>query len=126
MSTRDKVNDLVEMCQQGQSNEAFEKHYADDCLKIEATGDRVEGKEACRAHHKQWEDAVSEVHSAEVPLVMVDGDTAVINWKMDVSFKDGSRFQMDEIAVQQWENGKMKKEQFYYDASPMMAGKQEG
>ena len=38
---------------------------------------------------------------------------------MDVTFKDGNRIRMEEVAVQHWEGDQIIKERFYYNPGPM-------
>lgn len=119
MDVQESVNDLVKMCLSGQMMDAFEKYYADDVVMQENEQDPRKGKDANRTFEQEWMASVAEVHSSEAKTVAVAGDKAVIEWTMDVSFKDGNRVTMSEVAVQTWKDGKIVHEKFYYDMSGM-------
>jgi len=42
------------------------------------------------------------------------GVTMVESW-MDISFKDGNRMKMEEVAVQTWKDDQIIREHFYYN-----------
>ncbi|NNC82796.1 MAG: nuclear transport factor 2 family protein [Flavobacteriales bacterium] len=121
MSLKDKISEMYGMVGQGQSLEAFEKFYHDDVKMIECTGEVREGKEANREFQKNWYSQVDQVHDGGVRAVTADdeaGVTMVETWT-DMSFKDGNRMKMEEVARQKWKDGKIIEERFYYDTRGM-------
>ncbi len=121
MSYKDKVTEMYGMIGQGQSMEAFEKFYGDNVTMIECTGEVREGKDVNREFEQQFFSNVQEVHGAGVEAITSDeeaGVTMVETW-MDITFKDGNRVKMEEIARQKWDGDQIVEERFYYDTRMM-------
>lgn len=116
MSVEEQVKDLTDMILQGKLLDAFEKHYAENVVMQENEQAPREGKETSREYEKKFLESVQEVHGATAEYA-VKGNKAFIEWFMDVTFKDGTRKKMKEVAVQTWENGKIVHEKFYYDTA---------
>lgn len=56
--------------------------------------------------------------TARADRVLVDGDRVVINWRFE--FSSGHiHVTLDEIALQQWADGKIVHERFYYDPAQL-------
>ena len=116
MSYLAKAQDVYNMMGQGQLLEAFEKYYADNIVMTEPRGTR-EGKDVCREYEKAFLGMVKEFHGMEVTAIGSNeeaGTTFVESW-MEVTFQDGNRVKMDQVAVQHWAGDQIVKEQFYYD-----------
>lgn len=121
MSYFDKAKDMYNMVHTGQFFEAFEKYYAEDVEMIEATGDVRKGKDTSREFEKQFFESVEEVHGGGVNAITAneeEGITMVESW-MELTFKEGGRTKMEEVAVQHWEGDQIVKERFYYNAAEM-------
>ena len=117
MSNRRNAENLYEMIGQGQVLDAFEKFYHEDVVMIEATGETRNGKNANREYEQQWMNNVQEMHGGGVNSITANEEsevTMVESW-MDVSFKDGNRMKLEQVAVQNWNNGQIVKERFYYN-----------
>lgn len=108
-------NKLNTMILEGKALDAFEEFYADDVVMSEPTG-RREGKAANREYEQQFFASVKEFHGAEVLSSAVEGDVSLSEWKMDITFKDGNRVVLEQIARRRWQDGKVVDERFYYDA----------
>ena len=126
MSNLENAKTLYTMMGQGQMNEAFEKYYHDDVSVMEANGEVRNGKSAQREAIKQWEGMVKEAHGGGVGAITAseDGSTTTVESWMDVTFQDGNRMKMEEVAVQKWQDGQIIHERFYYNMPPM--GEQKG
>ena len=105
---------LNDMILSGKALEAFETYYADDVVMEEPTG-RREGKDANRAYEEQFFASIQELHGANLVSAAVTGDTSFSEWVWDVTFKDGNRVQMEQVARRQWKDGKIVRERFYYN-----------
>lgn len=117
MSYLQKETDLQNMVNSGQLMEAFEKYYADDVTLVEATGEKFEGKEACRTHEHEFLGKVGEFHGAGVNKITSnedDGTTMSEVW-MDVTFKGGPRVKLEQVCVKKWEGDQVAEERFYYN-----------
>jgi len=122
MSYLKKAEELYGMIGQGQLLEAFDKFYDDKVVMTEATGDVREGKAKNKAFLQKWEQGIKEQHGGGVHAITSNEDaktTMVESWT-DVTFQDGNRMKMTEIAVQQWnDDNQIVKERFYYDTRGM-------
>ncbi len=117
MSYKSQVKELYDMIFQGQIMEGFEKFYGENVTMIEASGEAFEGKDTNREREKQFVASVKEFHGGGVEGMTSDeeaGITMVENW-MDVTFQDGNRVKMEQIARQKWDGDKIVEERFYYN-----------
>ena len=117
MSCLANAKKLQQMMAEGQTMEAFEKFYADDVVIVEKpTGEVRNGKDAQRKAIQEWFGSVKEMHGGGVGAITSNEDDQVScteSW-FDITFQDGNRVKMEEVAVQEWKNGQIIKESFYY------------
>ena len=118
MTYLERAKDFQAMQAQGQTMEAFEKYYAENCTVIEMpTGERREGKDAQRKAIQEWFGNVEEMHGGGVKAITSNEEectTCIENW-FDVTFKQGGRMKMEEVGVQKWEGDQIVEERFYYN-----------
>lgn len=117
MSYLGKANEMNAMILGGQMLDAFEKYYHEDTVMVEATGEERIGKAANREFEINWLQGVQEFHGGGVTGITAneeDGITMVESW-MDVTFKDGNRYKLEEVAVQKWKDDQIIHERFYYN-----------
>jgi ketosteroid isomerase-like protein len=113
---------LVELCQQGKSDEAMNTLYAKDVVSVEAgappgksattTGlDGVKGK-------AEWWYNNHEIHSMKTTGPWPHGDRFIANFTIDVTPKAGpmagKRFVLEEAALYTVKDGKIVREEFFY------------
>lgn len=117
MSIKSKVEDLNNMILQGQILEAFDKYYADDVVMQDNETDPRVGKPANREYEEQFVNALQEFHGAEIKNVAINEDegTSMVEWFMDMSFKNGHREKRNQVAIQQWKDGQIVNEHFIYN-----------
>lgn len=118
MTYLERIQKMYGMIGQGQSMEALEEFYHDDVEVIEATGEVRKGKAVQRASLKGWLDSIAEMHgggTGKITANETDGITMVESW-IDATFKNGHRWKLEEVGVQHWQDGKIIKERFYYNA----------
>lgn len=111
---RAKLQDLIQGLLTGRLMEVFEAYYGDDVVMSE-NADPAEtrtGKEANRGYEAYFA-ANAEWHDARVGPVIVDGDHSAYEMYMDFTFH-GQRIRRTQVAVQEWRDGKIVKETFYY------------
>ncbi len=121
MSVIDIANQLIAFCNEGKNLESINTLYADDVESIEAAdpqqgGERVtKGIEGVRAKNKWWTEN-HEVHSVKLEGPWPHGDDRfAVRFSYDVTNKPSNmRYQMDEIAVFTTANGKVIREEFFY------------
>ncbi len=110
------VDGLNNMILEGRFIDAFEKYYHEDVQMQENQHEARLGKDANREFEKAFMESVEEVHSISLGHVAVGDDgSSMCEWEMDVSFKDGTRKHLEEVAVQEWQGDKIISEHFYYN-----------
>jgi hypothetical protein len=117
MSYLERITEMYSMVKGGQMLDAFEKYYHEKCTMVEATGEVREGKDKNREFEQNWVAGVQEVHGGGITAIASNeetGHTMVESW-MDVTYKDGNRMKMEEVAVQKWEGDHIIHERFYYN-----------
>ncbi len=120
MSCLENASKLYQMIGQGQVAEAFEQFYHDDVVVQEANGEVRNGKAAQREAIKQWQGMVKEMHGGGVGCITANEETGIAcveSWT-DITFQNGHRNKLEEVAVQHWQDGKIIKERFYYNVPP--------
>lgn len=108
-------NELNQQLRSGNVLDAFERFYAEDVVMQENSLPPCEGKPANRERVRQWADTVQDLHEARLVGSASSGDRAYSEWEYDVTYKNGKRHQMNEVAVRQWRDGKVIFERFYWD-----------
>jgi ketosteroid isomerase-like protein len=117
MTYLEKITECHKMVGEGQMLDAFEKFYHDDVVMVEATGEVRKGKDANREFEKNWMNGIKEMHGGGVLSINSNEDTAttsVESW-VDLTFQDGNRMKMEEVAVQKWQGDQIIHERFYYN-----------
>lgn len=119
MNTMDIANKLVNLCKQGNADEALNTLYTDDAVSVEAgmppgMDPEAKGKTAIKAKGDWWL-ANHEVHSASVTGPWPHGDRFIVGFQFDVTHKpSGQRMKMDEVGLYTVRNGKIVREEFFY------------
>ncbi len=128
MTHLENAQKLYQMVGEGKMAEAIDELYADNVTVVEATGQTFEGKETQKGRLVEWQAGIEEFHGGGVNNITANEETGVTmveSWT-DITPKGGQRFKFEEIAVQQWENGKITKERFYYFVPAGMQQAMEG
>ena len=106
-----KLNDAI---LSGKALVAFEEHYADDCTMQENNSDPFIGKAVNREREMKFFSSIAELHEIKLLATAVNSNLSFSEWLIDVSFKDGKRNRLEQVAVRRWKNGKVASERFYY------------
>lgn len=116
MSVIEKITDVYNHVQNGTAMDAFEKYYADDVVMILEDGTEVKGKDANRKRENEFFGSVESFNGMEVLAITSNEDdetTAVESW-MDVTFEGADEpTKLEQVATQQWKDGKIVRERFY-------------
>jgi ketosteroid isomerase-like protein len=120
MTTMTIGKKLVELCRQGKNLESLESLYADDAVSVEAAappGMQAESKGLAAIKGKgAWWQANHEVHSATINGPWPHGDRFIVGFQYDVTNKpSATRMKMDEVGLFTVRNGKIVREEFFYD-----------
>ncbi len=121
-SVRAVADKLVECCREGREAELLDAHYAPDAVSAEAVAmpgtDSAEahGVAAIKAKHDWWNGAF-EVHEASITGPYFHGpDRFGVIFELDTTERaSGNRMPMKEFAVYTVADGKITREEFYYE-----------
>ena len=100
----------------GKLLEGFEKYYAENVVMRELGEEPRVGKDTNRTHEINFVQSMKEVHGAGILSFAEDAEnnkTMLESW-MDLTFANGYRAKMQQVAVQTWENGLIVNELFYH------------
>ncbi len=117
MSYLEKVTEMYNMVNRGQLLEAFDKYYHTDCVLVEATGEVRKGKASNMDFMKEHIESIKEHHGAGVEKITANETekTTMVEAWVELTFKNGMRMKMEEVAVQQWDGDHIIHERFYYN-----------
>jgi ketosteroid isomerase-like protein len=122
-TTREIGKRLVDLCNQMKNLDAVNELYADNIVSIDAHGDekmprRMEGKQAVLGKNK-WFFDMHEIHSSKASGPMLHDDRFAVYFTLDCTPKDGpfkgKRMKMEEVGLYEVKDGKIVKEEFFYD-----------
>ena len=125
MTPQEVANQLVALCRAGRNLEAVEMLLSPDVVSVEATGDEtmpavMNGRDAVRGKNEWWVNN-HKVHSARVKGPYPNGDRFAVIYDFEVTPAvgpmAGKRMRMEEVAVYTVADGKVAREEFYYDMS---------
>ena len=111
---QNSLKDLNNLVQQGNLMEAFEKYYHQDVAMQENSNPPVVGKDVNRQRELEFVNNVQEFRSASVEGLGVGDDISFVIWKYDYTHKEWGERNYTQVSVQNWKDGKIIKEQFFY------------
>lgn len=116
MTYLEKAQDIYNQLGQGKLLEAFDKYYGENVVMTEPRGTRT-GKAECREYEVQFLNSIKEFHDLQVTGIgsNEENGTTFVESMMEVTFKDGNRVKMEQVAVQKWEGDHIVHERFYYE-----------
>lgn len=117
MTTQEVAQKLVEYCRNNQESRAYEELYSPQITSVEMSEPmkEVQGFEGIKKKGQWWNDNF-EVHGTKFSDPIIADNHFAVNIWMDTTHKSsGQRSQMNEIAVYQVKEGKIWREQFFYD-----------
>lgn len=121
MTTMEIAKKLADLCREGKNLQALDTLYADDVVSIEAVAmpggpKEVKGLAAVKGKNQWWLDN-HEIHSFGVTGPWPHDDRFIVGFQMDVTEKaSGRRMKMEEAGLYHVRDGKIMKEEFFYDA----------
>ena len=120
MTTEQVAQRYYKLIQQHQYEQIQDELYAPDAISIEPKNDSnlplvVEGIEALRQKEGLFFSQVDEMHGSYVSDVVVSTFYFSMMTGMDVKMKGKARKKKEQICVFEVRNGKIVKEQFFYD-----------
>jgi len=115
MPSKERVEALIALVEQGRYVEALEGFYAPDASMQENLDPPRRGLVTLIEGERLIMATFREIRTRPVQLVLIDGDRVAINWVFDFIGPDGRAFTQDEVAVQRWHGDRIVEERFYYD-----------
>jgi ketosteroid isomerase-like protein len=121
MNTEAIAKRLVELCREGKYEEAQRELYAEDAVSIEPEGlppgalGNVQGLAAIYEKGRQFGAMIEAVHGGSVSEPVAAGNWFSVALALDVTMKGRGRMNMSEICVYGVRDGKIVREQFFYD-----------
>tara|TARA_R110002049_G_scaffold202967_3_gene373466 strand:+ start:1261 stop:1614 length:354 start_codon:yes stop_codon:yes gene_type:complete len=110
----EKISTINDMIFQGKALEAFDEFYHDEVVMQENDGPEVIGKEVNRKREEDFFASITEFRGAKPLKVTVGENTTMVEWHFDYTHKDWGVKNYTQVAVQDWKDGKIIKEKFYY------------
>ena len=121
MKTMEIAQKMVDLCRQGKNLEALDTLFASDVVSVEAcempgaSSRETKGLAAVKGKGEWWV-ANHEIHSASVTGPWPHDDRFIVGFQYDVTNKpSGQRMKMDESALYTVRDGKIVREEFFYD-----------
>lgn len=121
MTTQEIANRYKELEKLSNSTEIHNQLYSADAVSIEpehatqiGMAPLTKGMEAIRAKSVAFNENISEVHGGYSGEPVVGGNFFSLAMGMEVTWKNGHRMKMDEIAVFGVKDDKIISEQFFY------------
>ena len=111
---QNSLADLNNLVQQGNLMEAFEKYYHQDIAMQENSNPPVVGKDVNRKRELEFVGNIQEFRSASVEGLGIGDDISFVIWKYDYTHKEWGVRNYTQVSVQNWQDGKIIKEQFFY------------
>ena len=111
----EKVGDLNDMLLQGQQVEALEKFYAPEVEVQENDREPVKGKDKAIEARKAFLAGIKEISCVRPLRVAVGEGTTMVEWQVSYQLNEGTEQQFTQVAVQEWKNGQIVKEKFYFE-----------
>jgi hypothetical protein len=110
----ERINHLNQLILDGKLLDAFEIYYDNEVAMQENELHPVIGKEQNRKREKEFLDNITEFRGAKVLNVAAGDDVSFVTWHFDYTHKEWGVRNYTQVSVQQWKNGKIIKEQFFY------------
>lgn len=117
-ATNVRLNELLDYIRQGRILDAMREFYADDVVMTEPAYGATVGLPANLVREQKFVESVKEFKNFQVPHLAIDEATGHAFYEnvMDWVGVDGKPYHIEQVAVQQWKNGKIVSERFYYNA----------
>jgi hypothetical protein len=98
---------------------AIERWYAPDASMQENQGEPRMGREVLMEGERRTLARFAGVKTELLAPPLVDGDLVAIRWRFTFTRKDGTVRGFEEIAWQEWQGDKVRRETFFYDPGQM-------
>jgi hypothetical protein len=112
----EKISDLNDLVLQGKAMEAFEKYYHEDVVMQENENPPMVGKSNNRKREEEFYASITEFRGAKPLKVTIGEGVSMVEWHYSYTHKDWGDRNYTQISVQEWNNGQIIREKFYYNS----------
>jgi hypothetical protein len=113
--TSTRLEDLINHIREGKIIEAMHEFYSDDTLMTEPAYGDTKGLAANVEREQKFLDSVKEWRGFEVLAQGASASHSFYECTMDWVDNDGNDVHVEQVCVQDWRDGKIVRERFYYD-----------
>ena len=108
------VGDLNDLLLQGKDLEAIETFYDDEVEVQENDCKPLKGKQKAIEAKKTFLSEIAEVNCVKPLKVAVGEKTTMVEWHLSYQLREGKQREFTQVAVQEWEAGRIVREKFYH------------
>ena len=109
-----RIESLLGYIREGRIMDAMNEFYADDVVMEEPAYGKTVGLAANLEREQNFVDSVAEFTGFETPKVMIGDSSSSYENAMSWKAADGNEINVEQVAVQEWRDGKIVNERFYY------------
>ncbi len=119
MPSRERVEALIAMVEDGKYVEAIREFYTEDASMQENGEPPRAGRDRLIDHEWRMLGAHREARTLPGSAYVLDGDSVVVRWTFIFTRRDGTSFRMEELALQRWRGDRIAEERFFYDPAQL-------
>jgi ketosteroid isomerase-like protein len=119
MPNAKQLNAFIATVVAGAYVQAIEDFYATDASMQENQSTPRVGRDALAAHERAALTRVQSIRTTLAEVLVNENDRVVIHWIFEITDSAGKMRTLDELAVQEWRDEKIIREQFYYDPAQL-------
>ena len=109
-----RIHELLEYVRGGRIMDAMHEFYHPEVVMEEPAYGRTEGLEANLEREQAFVDGVAEFRNFEAKNVSVGENCSAYENAMAWKSTDGQEIEVEQTCVQEWKDGKIIRERFYY------------
>ena len=113
MNLQEAIEDINHLIQNGGLYDAFEKYYHPEVKTYEGGQLVAASREENVAREREFLGAVSEWRDATILHVAAGENVTMTEWHLDFVHETYGHKEGNQVAVQEWKDGKVVREQFY-------------
>lgn len=112
-----RLTGLLDYIRQGRILDAMREFYAEGVVMTEPAYGATVGLASNIAREEKFVASVKEFKNFQVPHIAIDESTGHAFYEnvMDWIGVDGKPYHIEQVSVQEWKNGKIISERFYYE-----------
>ena len=119
MPTKDQVARLVRLVEANRILDAIDQFYDEHVSMQDNHNPPVVGRDANRERERAFFGSIT-LHGHRALSTAIDGSQVVIHWLLEFTGADGKRYRLDQLSHQDWKDGRIVRERFYYDSARIL------